>query len=333
MKKIIKYSKKEDEIKKIKKFLITENNFHLKKTVKINKLFNKQKKRNRCIICNYKLNHTDFVSHKVYYSFCRKCEHLNGKNILNSSFNKKVYTSSNGKNYSSMYTKLFLERLKKIYIPKVKFMKDSIKEKISVLDVGCGAGHFVKACEINNIEAIGIDPNQDLIFKGNKNLKKNKIYCLNFTEIIDSIINTKSKVVSCIFVLEHLEDPNLIFDAFKKSNAKYFYMSVPLVSLSIFIENVFSNIYPRQLGGTHTNLYSKKSINFICKKFKFKILSEWWFGSDFSDLYRSIILSSRYSSKFYEKKFNEYFLSHINNLQTILDKSNRSSEVHLILKK
>lgn len=333
MKKIIKYSKKNDEIKKIKKFLITENSIHLKKTININKLFNKQKKRNRCIICNFKLNQKDFISHKVSYSFCRKCSHLNGKNILNSNFNKKIYTSNSGKNYSGMYTKLFLERLKKIYIPKIKFMSDTIKEKISVLDVGCGAGHFVKACEINNIEAIGLDPNQDLVSKGNKNLKKNKINCLNFSEIIDAIINTNSKLISCIFVLEHLENPNKIFEAFKKSKAKYFYMAVPLVSFSIFIENAFLNVYPRQLGGTHTNLYSKKSINYICNKFKFKIMSEWWFGSDFNDLYRSILLSSNYQSKFYEKKFNDYFLDHINKLQNILDKSNMSSEVHLILKK
>ena len=118
------------------------------------------------------MSHRDFISHKVSYSFCRRCEHLNGKNLLNSHFNKKIYTSNNGKNYSSNYTKLFLERLKKIYIPKVKFMKDTIKEKISVLDVGCGAGHFVKACEINKIEAIGIDPNKDLVIKGQKFKKK-----------------------------------------------------------------------------------------------------------------------------------------------------------------
>ena len=279
------------------------------------------------------MSHRDFISHKVSYSFCRRCEHLNGKNLLNSHFNKKIYTSNNGKNYSSNYTKLFLERLKKIYIPKVKFMKDTIKEKISVLDVGCGAGHFVKACEINKIEAIGIDPNKDLVIKGNKNLKKNKVYCLNFKDIINAITSTKSKVVSCIFVLEHLENPNIIFEAFKKSKAKYFYMAVPLASFSIFIENAFSNVYPRQLGGTHTNLYSKKSIYFICEKFKFKILGEWWFGSDFSDLYRSIILSSKSTSKFYEKKLNDYFQKHIDKLQNILDQSNMSSEVHLILKK
>ena len=44
MKKIIKYSKKNDEIKKIKKFLFKENS-KFKKTIKINNLFKKQKKK------------------------------------------------------------------------------------------------------------------------------------------------------------------------------------------------------------------------------------------------------------------------------------------------
>ena len=333
MKKIIKYSKKNDEIKKIKKHLSIENNLNLKKTLEINKLYNKQKKRDKCIICNFNLKYQDFISHQVTYCFCRNCGHLNGKNILSKRFNSEIYTSNNGKNYSNQYTKLYFERLKKIYIPKVKFMKDTIKEKINVLDIGCGAGHFVKACELQNIKAIGVDPNKDLIVKGNKNLTKNKIYFLNFNEIINEIINTKTKIVSSIFVLEHLEDPNKIFAAFKKSKAKYFYMAVPLVSFSTFVENAFPNIYPRNLGGSHTNLYSKQSINFICKKFRFKIIGEWWFGSDFSDLYRSIILSAKYKSKFYEKKFNHYFLDHLDKFQNILDRSNISSEVHLILKK
>ena len=333
MKKIIKYSKKNDDLVKIKKSLILENKINLKNTLRINSLYNKQKKRDKCIICNLKLESDDFTSYKVHYSFCRRCEHLNGKNFISKNFNKKIYTSNSGKEYSKIYSKLYSDRLNKIYTPKVKFMKNSIKEKLKVLDIGCGAGHFVKSCELNHISADGIDPNQTLVSFGNKNLKKNKLYFLDFDKIIDKIYKTDANLISCIFVLEHLEDPNEIFRAFKKSRAKYFYLAVPLVSFSTFIENAFPKVYPRQLGGAHTNLYSEKSLKYISKKYNLKSVSEWWFGSDFLDLYRSLSLSFNYKSKIFEKKFHKYFLKHINQFQKILDQSSSSSEVHMILKK
>ena len=40
----------------------------------------------------------------------------------------------------------------------------------------------------------------------------------------------------------------------------------------------------------------------MIKKYNFKILGEWWFGTDISDLYRSLILNSN----FYNKKY-KYF--------------------------
>ena len=59
----------------------------------------------------------------------------------------------------------------------------------------------------------------------------------------------------------------------------------------------------RQLITSHTHLYTQKSILHMIKKFKFKILGEWWFGSDISDLYRSIIINSN----FYNKKILKIF--------------------------
>ena len=70
----------------------------------------------------------------------------------------------------------------------------------------------------------------------------------------------------------------------------------------------------------------------MIKKFKFKILGEWWFGTDISDLYRSLLLNSNYFDKAYIKYFNKLFGDHIDDLQNILDKKKLSCEVHLVLK-
>ncbi len=333
MKKIIKFSKKNNDVSYIKENLINENLINLRRSIKINKHFNKLKKRKKCIICNNKILKKDFISHNVSYIICKNCGHLNGDRVLNNKFNQNIYVSNKGKNYSYLYDRLFSLRLKNIYYPKVKFLKKTIKKKIKILDFGCGSGHFVKACEDHGIQATGVDPNYELIKFGRKNLKKNELNHLSFEGCIQKIESTEADLVSLIFVLEHLENPNLIFKSFVKSKAKYLFIAVPLLSLSVFIENVFQNVYPRQLGGPHTNLFSNESLKYISKKYKLKTLGEWWFGSDFSDLYRSLILTSNYKNNIYKKKLDNILFKNLNEFQKILDKSKSSSEVHMIFKK
>ena len=69
-----------------------------------------------------------------------------------------------------------------------------------------------------------------------------------------------------INVFEHLVEPDKIMNSFVKSKIKYLYIAVPLFSLSTFIENSFTNVFPRQLSGGHTHLYTEKSINYLAKK-------------------------------------------------------------------
>ena len=137
-----------------------------------------------------------------------------------------------------------------------------------------------------------------------------------------------------IGVLEHLVEPNLILDAFKKSKIKYLYISVPLFSLSTFIENSFKNIFPRQLSGGHTHLYTEKSLNFLANKYNLKIIGEYWFGTDIPDLFRSLVCSGNIlNKKVYFNQLNHKFSRFVDELQSVLDKNKVCSEVHLIFKK
>ena len=54
-----------------------------------------------------------------------------------------------------------------------------------------------------------------------------------------TILNDESNVLSLICVLVHLEEPNAMIQVFKKSNLKYIFFSIPIFSLSVFIENAF----------------------------------------------------------------------------------------------
>ncbi len=331
--KIVKFSKSFSDIIDLKEDFYNKNKDNLKNILKINKNYVKGKKRVVCKTCKKKLLKITFFSHGVNYFLCNKCGHLNGESIESKEFLTNLYVKKKGKNYSKNYLNDYLKRVTKIYTPKVKFLKSIIKKKIKVLDLGCGSGHFVKALELKKIESIGYDPNLDLVKLGNKFLLKNKIFKKGLDDLKEPILFSDHNVLSAIGVLEHLENPLEIIELFNKSNKEYLYISVPLFSFSVFIENSFKNIYPRHLGGPHTHLYSKKSLNFIVKKYKLKILGEWWFGTDFPDLYRSLLLSFKYNDKNFINYFNKIFLRNINKFQKIIDNEKFCSEVHMVITK
>ena len=85
----------------------------------------------------------------------------------------------------------------------------------------------------------------------------------------------------------------------------YLFISVPTFSFSVFLENANQDIFPRQLSGGHTHLYTEESLNYLAKKNKLKIIAEWWFGSDMADLLRTIYVKSKMNkNRLYNKKFN-----------------------------
>lgn len=332
-KKIVRFSKNYKDIHNIKINFITENEKNLIAIKKINNFYIKQPLRKFCKLCNKKLSENIFKSFKINYKICNFCGHLNGQNQDTDKFIDYLYYKDKGVKYSKNYIKDFSKRVRHIYTPKVNFLKKVIKNKFNILELGSGAGHFLKACEKKNIYAEGYEVNNQLIKIAKQNLKKNLIYQANMSTIYSKIINSKSKVLALIGVLEHLKYPNLIFKNFLKSDLKYMYISVPTISLSVFMENSFQNIFPRQLSGGHTHLFSYKSIKYLETKYKIKIIGEWWFGTEVADLYRSLLVSSNSNKKLYKKYLDKYLFNSINDLQSILDKKKLCSEVHLVFSK
>ena len=332
MNKVLKFSKSYGNILKTKKSFYDDNEIHLKNAIKINNEYKKQPLRQCCKNCGSKKIKSFIKNFNIPYKLCSSCGHLNGAYEDTIVFAKKLYTSDDGKNYSKNYLNDFDTRVKNIYIPKVDFLKKVIKKKINLLDLGCGAGHFVKALEQKKIFATGYDTSVVLCKLGNKKLKKNKIYPINFERIYEIVENhSKFNTLSLIAVLEHLTEPHKLLNSFKKSKIKYLYISVPLFSLSSFLENSFPNVFPRQLSGGHTHLYTEKSLNYLAKKYKLKIIGEYWFGTDFPDLMRSLINTGNImNKKIYTKELYEKFSKFIDDLQFVLDKNKVCSEVHMV---
>lgn len=335
MKKIINFSKPYDsKMFQIKKDFYINNKKNLQSILKINNIYKRQQKRIKCQNCEQKINTKDFTSFGIDYIICKKCFHLNGKYQNSTKFSYELYKGEKSKLYSLNYINDFKDRVKNIYIPKVKFLKKVIKKQFTLTDIGSGAGHFLRALELQDVESIGYETSDHLVKIAKKFLKKNEIKLINFHSINKIIEESNTNCISLIGVLEHLSDPNAAIKSFKKSKSKYLYISVPLFSFSSFLEHANPKIFPRQLGGGHTHLYTKKSLNYLFKKFNLSIKGEWWFGTDFADLNRTLANSfSNKNSKFFETNFQFLFSNYINQFQNILDRNKVCSEVHMLVKK
>ncbi len=261
-----------------------------------NKLYTEQPRRTKCKICHATLSDScDFNQHGVPYVFCDNCEHLNGMHEDTKKFVDNLYTEADGKDYAKNYMDPhFVQRAELIYQPKFDFLRENFPSdtEFKLLDVGCGSGYFVYVALSNGVDAKGVDVNQTMVKFGNDQISllqnENPLIHTFESDFLKSIVSTDADVISAIGVIEHLRDPSSFFEAFHQSKAQYLFYSVPMFSPSVMFENVFKNIFPRQLSGGHTHLFTESSIKWLHEAMRFDSVAEWRFGTDVMDLYRSI---------------------------------------------
>lgn len=333
------YSKSSKIISKIQLIDKKQNINELNKRKKFIRLYNKGPKNYNCIICGSKLSQkTDFEFHKVSYTFCTKCHHLNGSRKLNNKKLSQIYKQESKKKsiYFDNYSKKYNQRVKEIYKPKLDFLKKILKHP-NVLDFGCGAGHFISSCDKENINCIGAEIDKNLVELAPSKIRKKILFRKTNSEIIDIINQNKINCISLIHVIEHLEDPYSVINLFKKSKAQFLLVAVPLFGFGVIIDLLFKNFNPRTIGGGHFHLFTMKSLNYFFKKTKLKIKSEWWFGSDAYDLYRNTILNlvnkNNRKSKIFLNYLDNILLDPMDNYQNQIDKSKSTSDIHLVISK
>jgi SAM-dependent methyltransferase len=337
-----KYSKSSSFYVSTKKDFFSENAKLLDKSLQQNRLYAAQAKRTLCKLCQSKLpNEMSFTSHGVSYVFCANCSHLNGGFDDTKSFVERLYISDDGSDYSANYIdQHFLKRTTDIYLPKVDFLLESIPPTAHhLLDVGCGSGYLVYAAIMRNLDAQGIDVGKKMIDFGNTQIShltnKSPLLCESEQGFYEAIVRSESDIVSAIGVIEHLRDPHRFFDAFNKSRIQYLYYSVPMFSFSVILENIFKDVFPRQLSAGHTHLFTEQSIQKLHEIVGVKPIAEWRFGTDVMDLFRSAIVSLQRNNCSHQLK--EYLESgfgrKIDDLQSILDNNHFCSEIHCVASK
>ncbi|ABV51087.1 Hypothetical protein P9215_14741 [Prochlorococcus marinus str. MIT 9215] len=348
----ISFSKSLLDILSLKNGFLEKNDHHLKDALLINQKYNLQDLRKQCKNCQLTLkqNYFDFTNHGVNYKICEECGHLNGERDDSIEFTQWLYKDDGGSHYSENYLEDYESRVSNIYLPKAKFLKDSLMDccgvkTFSLSDFGCGGGHFVHSLSTLGVKANGFDISDQLINLASKvwdnsnkfSVKPPFLRLSSEDDLIREIIRCESDVISFTGALEHLMNPNNALQAFVDSSSKYFFFSVPLFSLSTFIENVSSNTFPRHLSGGHTHLYTHESIDYFCNKYSFEKVSQWHFGTDAMDLRRSLIVEtakkgmSESAKELLEKKFLSPSIT--NEIQQVLDKHFGGSETHMLIKK
>ena len=173
---------------------------------------------------------------------------------------------------------------------------------------------------------------------GNKINNFKKLDYLNINRTLEIVKNISLNKPSCIIMigtLEHIYNSYEILSEIKKNkNIKYLYIMVPCFSPSTFIELIFDKNFQRHMAPQHTHVFTEKSIKYMTKNFKFKIISEWWFGTDILDLFRNFNLEINKKNKINDELFllNNMFTKIIDNMQLEIDKKKLSSEVHVVFR-
>lgn len=333
-----KFSKPFASLRTLKADFFENNRANLEKVRKINAVYRSQDKRQACKVCDARIGSADIVNSGIEYSICEVCGHLNGLYADTKEFEQAIYVE-----HSDGYAINYLQgdynkRVAAIYEPKVDFLLDVLSEfpvnPITISDFGCGGGYFVKAAQNKGIAATGYDVSPVLIEAGNK-MTADSLVLVDSENIYQAVTDTDSTVVSAIGVMEHLSEPNRFLQCFVTSRATFLYLSLPLFSLSVFLENSFPSVFPRQLSGGHTHLYTKESVEFFTRQFGLEVLGSWWFGTDAMDLLRSLLVQGQIngSSEKALHLLDEKLGGILDDLQSELDRAYFCSEVHVVLGK
>ena len=336
------YSKTSEFYSSAKADFFASNETLRSKAVDQNLLYSAQPKRSFCKLCRKALpENLDFSSHGVGYIFCANCNHLNGAFEETSNFIEQLYLSDDGKNYADNYLDTaFEKRAKNIYLPKVDFLISTLPRKIrSMFDIGCGGGFFVYSALYRKFKVKGLDINKTMVQFGNTVIEQTfnckPLEATDESIFFEKIKETDAEIISAIGVIEHLREPHKFFEAFNESNAKYLYYSVPMFSLSVILENVSPNVFPRQLSGGHTHLFTESSILKMHEIMNISSIGEWRFGTDIMDLYRHLMvnLEANHASNKVVDYLKIGFGHQIDALQSLLDKNHFCSEIHVVAEK
>ena len=345
---MIEYGKPSGPLLAHKQGFFAENRARLAEMARLAGIYAAQPRRGRCKNCEGPLGGPDFVKLGVGYALCPACGHLNGCHEDTPEFCAAVYTDDGGAAYGATYAEAdraaYFRRVEDIYEPKARFLARALEERgeslaaTAVADFGAGSGYFVAALRRAGAgRAVGFEVSERQAALGRAMLGDAAAMVVHgLDDTARLAAETDAGLVSMIGVLEHMRSPRQVLAALAANpGVRHVYFSVPLFSACVFLEMAFPGVFPRQLAGGHTHLYTESSIDHFCREFGFRRAAEWWFGTDMVDVYRNLLVSladnpeTAGAAPLWERSLKPA----LDDMQLAMDRRRLSSEVHMLLAK
>ena len=277
----------------------------------------------RCILCK-DTKKTLFLTHYGYKLFqCENCKTVYANLSFDKNYTKLIYDN---KHYEEKVKRDILEtydyRKSKFGSDRLDYInkKCNFNNHKKLLDIGCGAGYFLKYLQENNIECKGLELTDYLVEvckeKGinveNKDLREEE--------------NLHYDVITMFDVIEHLTDPLKFFQMANqklKENGHILFYTPNIHSFAFHFQKGKQNLL---LPYEHVAFYNLDSLNFLAHQTGFKIKSIEYFGLDLVDYFSMKEFEDNFS---YNKKLSEI----IPYLQALIDKENISNHMRVVFSK
>lgn len=328
----------------------------LEQSLPIDLLYSQQPERTHCSNCSQRKRiagqfERSIGTVTIPYWLCAECLHINGHFRLTDEFSKMLYAETEEEVslydidfYEDTDDKSYMRRVEEIYRPKARFLKSVLLAAgedvgtLKVLDVGAGAGHFVRALQEENFEAQGYEPIPAAVKTAYLNGTPG-VYQGSAAAVAEQIRATEANIVSFLCLLPHVESVNSIMEAcLENPNLDYVFQLLPLFSLSTILTIEFPNSVARVLSGSHTHLHTQESLQYLEHKYGIERIGAWWFGTDSFSLK---ILADRYAPGFSPTvpgtsiTFPLFLLRDLDVLDSIqgsIDRNRASDQVHIVWK-
>lgn len=184
------------------------------------------------------------------------------------------------------------------------FLKEIDKEK-TILDIGCGTGDFLNACQINGWNIVGVEPSNQA-----KSLAQEKVGRDIFS-IIEDIPSQKFDCITMWHVLEHVPNVDDYISTLKKLLKPKGTLIVAVPNFKSYDALYYKSFWAAYDVPRHLSHFSQKSISLLFDKVNMKV--EKTLPMIFDAFYVSL-LSEKYKSK-KNKYFSAFYIGLKSNLK------------------